>query len=269
MSGGTLRVTSALLGFALGAVAGAGMSVLVSSTADPVPNLVAGNVVSVEYDPAAAASIAVSVNIYNASDDDITALPTSIAGWPYAGDETGNQVLPARSWTELAITALPDCDRVLTNVAVVEVDATQHQIVIGPQVAERLSYVRQDYCGLDRHLYVEPELIAASSEGNSLRMDLRLPAHGRTMLGEQLITDAYAQSRGFIVEMDGLPATYTSDASLVLSARWSIRDCPAAVEGVLAPSIMFTTEDNVVVDSWLGDRGVAMLARYVATQCAD
>lgn len=266
---GPVRTRSALLVFVLGAVVGAGTVGLVSSAGNAPPNLVAGNVVGVEYDPAVAASISVSVNVYNASNRAITALPTSIAGWPHAGEKTGVQELPAKSWTELVITALPDCDRVLTNVAVVEVDATQHQIVIGPHIAERLSYARQDYCGLDRRLYLEGEPEAASVEGDALRMDVRLPAHGRTMLGEQLITNAFAQTPGWLVQVDDLPVTYPPDESTLVSVSWHIQDCRFAAENAVAPSIRFTTEGNVVVESWLGDRGAAMLARYVATQCTD
>jgi hypothetical protein len=253
--------------FALGAAAGAGVVGSVSSAASPSPNLVAGNGITVNYDPMADDSIAVSIDIYNASDHDLTALPTLVAGWAVAGDEPAPQVLFARSWTALSVSALPVCDEPLTDVVVIEADATQYQVATGPHLVEQLSYLRQNYCGLGSHVFIEPEPVSTSVEADALRMDLRMPAHRRPMLGEQLITGALSQTPGFTAEADGVPATLTADEPLAVSVLWQIQDCQTAAESVTGPSIAFTTDDDVVVESWLGDRGVALLARYVATQC--
>jgi hypothetical protein len=267
VTGGALRVSNSLALFALGAAVGAGAVGMASTAASRPPNLVAGQVVSVDYDPSAAASIAVSVEVYNAGDHDITARPVSIAGWALTGDESEPRVLSARSWTELALSAVPMCDGPLTDVIMIEADDAQHRVVTGRHLVERLSYVRQDYCGLGRHVFVEPEPVSTSIDGTELVMDLRLPAHGRTLLGEQVITGVYAQTPGFTVLATGVPALFRPDVALTISVRWHIEDCRVAARNVLNLGLTFITDGNVVVEAWFGDRGVALLTRYVAAQC--
>lgn len=264
-----MRVLAPAVLFGLGAAAGAGAVGLASNAAGSSPHLVAGQVITLDYSPSAADLIDVSVDVFNASDEELAVQPISIAGWADSGIEPAPQLMPARSWTAIAFRTLPECDVELTNVVVVGANSTPYEFVAGRHVLARLGEVRRDHCGLERRLFLEPEVISASIQDNALRMDLRLPAHGRTPIGEKLITNVGSPTPGFTVEVDGLPATLSADSPLALSTIWRVQDCRPADEGVIQPGITFITDDGFVVESWFGEHAVALLARYAEIHCTE
>lgn len=254
--------------FIAGSVAGAGAVALASSTSSPPPRLVTATF-GPNYELSSDGAIALTVDVFNPSDDDLPVTVTSIAGWPVPEGTLSKQVLAGRSWTQIEVNAALDC--AATPSDLIELDAGSELLVVSlePAIHDHLSFVHGEHCGSGRQVRVETEVESVSNVGDGLRIDLRLLGHGRQPIGNLQITDARTSLPGSSVTLVGLPAELGVDGSIVLTTHWTVHDaCVLAHEAMPEPNITFATGENFALDTWLGERGVAVFARYAAAECA-
>lgn len=253
--------------FVAGSVAGAGAVALASSS--PPPRLVAA-AFGLNDELTSEGAITFAIDVFNPSDDDIPVTVTSIAGWPVPDEELGTDVLVGRSWTEIAVNAALDCAAMRSDL--IELDARSESLAVAlePSVLGQLRFVHGEHCGSGRQLSVEAEIESVSDVGDGLRIDLRLPGHGRQSIGDLRITDARTSLPGSSVELARPPAQLGVDGAIVVTTKWTVHDaCVLAREAMPEPNITFATEENFALDTWLRERGVAVFARYAAAECVE
>lgn len=251
--------------FVTGTIAGAAAVALASSASSSPPSLVAGSLLSSDSENSAEGFVTLTIDVFNSSEADLPVMVRSFAGWPVS--ETDAEVLPARAWTQLEITTAPDCEEVLTEVMAVDVGSYPLDVSLDPGIGGILRRVRDEFCGLDAHVFAETKVASATADDQGLRMDIRLRGHGRRPLGDLQIIDSHSGLTGGTFNVTNLPEILGVDGSTVLDAYWTIDDCTEALLAIVRPAAIFITEEGVTVEAPLDDRGVAALARYIANEC--
>jgi hypothetical protein len=206
-----------------------------------------------------------TVDVFNTADRELTARPVSIGGWPI--DDAEPASLTARSWTPIRLTAVPDCEREPTTIFDLSIGGRPVAADLPSYAGEMLAYLRLDHCGTSRQLFVEPSIEATSADDAGLLIELRVPGHGRRRVGDVTITAIASEMLGVVVESDDFPATLPVDGALTLVTRWTVADCGAATRNHVVAAFQLLAADDTRVEAWLGDRGIAVLARYIAVEC--
>ncbi len=256
--------------FVAGTIVGAGAVALASSASSSIPRLVMGQLVLSEYELASDGAVTLTVDLFNTGRHDVSAIVSSVAGWPGPDAELAEYVLSARAWTQIDVNVVPDCDAQPTDVVELEIDTNRLVVPLEAALLDQVRFIRDDHCGLNRNLFLEGEVDSAVLDDGSLRMDLRLPGHNRPPIGSLHVTGAQAPLAGRVIEVTGTPAELTADESTVLTTQWTIDDCELALSALSEPgNFTLTTEEAFTLDIWLDDRGTALLARYTAAECAE
>jgi len=253
--------------FVAGTIAGAGAVALASSASGSPPSLVTAPLVHSDYERSVDNLATLAVDVFNSSEQDVPVVVRSIAGWPASRSETETKVLSARTWTHLEIIAAPDCDAVLTDVMTVDAGSYSIDVPLGQEIPRILRRVHDEFCGPDPYVFAEAEVESANADDQGLRIDLRLLGHGRRPVGDLQLIHARSRLPGSSFHVTNLPETLAVDGSTVLDAYWTVDDCTVALQAIIRPAVTFITQQGVVVEAPLDDRGVAALARYIANEC--
>lgn len=253
--------------FVAGTIAGAGAVALASGASGSPPSLVTAPLLNSDYERSAEGLVTLAVDVFNSSEQDVPVVVRSFGGWPVPGSETEPEVLSAGTWTQLEIIAAPDCDAVLTEVMAVDAGSDSLDVPLGQDIPHILRRVHDEFCGVEPYLFATTEVESATADDQGLRIDLRLLGHGRRALGDLQIIDARSPLLGSTFRVTNLPATLAVDGSTVLDAYWTIDDCTLALQAIARPAVTFTTQQGVVVEAPLDDRGAVALARYTANEC--
>lgn len=253
--------------FVAGTIAGARGVALASSASDSPPTLVIAPLLNSDYERSAEGLVTLAVDVFNSSEQDVPVVVRSFAGWPVSGSGTETEVLSAGAWTQLEIIAVPDCDVVLTEVMAVDAGSYSLDVQLGRDIPRILRRVHDEFCGLEPYLFATTEVESATADDHGLRIDLRLLGHGRRALGDLQIIDARSDMLGSTFRVTNVPETLAVDGSTVLDAYWTVDDCTMALQAPTRPAVTFITQQGVVVQAPLGDRGAAALARYIANEC--
>lgn len=260
------RATTLAALFVAGTIAGA--VALASSAAGSPPSLATGPVLTSDYGRSAEGLVTLAVDVFNSSEQDVPIVVRSFAGWQMSGNEPAGEVLPARTWSRLEITTAPDCDAALTEVMTLDAGSYSLDVPLDPGIPGILRRVHNEFCELEPYVFATAEAEAATADDQGLHIDLRLLGHGREPLGDLQITDARSRLPGSTFRVTNLPVTLAVGGSTMLDAYWTVDDCTVALQAIVRPAITFSTEEDVVVEAPLDDRGVAALARHIANQCA-
>jgi hypothetical protein len=260
-------VRSALLValFTAGAVVGAGAVEMGSSAADGPPTVIVGQRVEADFYGSLDDEIPFTVDLFNTDDRELTAVPVSIAGWPVDHAEPAS--LTPRSWTPVGLISIPDCDREPTAALELTVDGRPVEVELPSHAGGMLGYLLAEYCGTSQHLFVEPSVEASSVDDAGLQIEIRIPGHGHRRRGEIQVVAIRAEMAGVAVEADDLPVILSRDGALTLTTRWTVDNCGPATRSHVTPDVRLIGADGTEVNSWLGERGVAVLARYIAVEC--
>jgi hypothetical protein len=253
--------------FVAGTIAGAGAVALASSASGSPPSLVTAPLLNSDYERSAEGLVTLAVDVFNSGEQDVPIVVRSFAGWPVSGSGTDTEVLSARTWTQLEIIAAPDCDVMLTEVMAVDAGSYSLDVQLGRDIPRILRRVHDEFCGLEPYLFATMEVDSATADDQGLRIDLRLLGHGRRALGDLQIIDARPPLPGSTFRVTNVPETLAVDGSTVLDAYWTVDDCTVALQAIARPAVTFITQQGVVVEAPLDDRGAAAFARYIANEC--
>ncbi|HEX6336308.1 MAG TPA: hypothetical protein VFZ85_05090 [Jiangellaceae bacterium] len=261
------RSTTLAALFVAGTIAGAGGVALASSAAGSPPSLATGPLLSSDYELSAEGLVTLAVDVFNSSEQDVPVVVKSVAGWQVSGSEPDSEVLPARTWTRLEITTMPDCDAVITEVMTLDAGSYSLDVPLEHGIPQMLRRLHDEFCGLDPYVFATMEVASATADDQGLGMSLRLLGHGREPLGDLQITDTRPSLSGSTFRVTNLPVTLAVEGSTMLDAHWTVDDCTVALQAIVRPAVTFVTEERVVIEAPLDDRGVALLARYIANVC--
>ena len=176
--------------FVAGTIAGAGGVALASSASGSPPSLVTAPLLNSDYERSAEGLVTLAVDVFNSSEQDVSVVVRSFAGWPVSGSETETEVLSAGTWTQLKIIAAPDCDAVLTEVMAVDAGSYSLDVPLGQDIPHILRRVHDEFCGLEPYIFATTEVESATADDQGLRVDLRLLGHGRRAQGDLQLIDA-------------------------------------------------------------------------------
>jgi hypothetical protein len=212
--------------------------------------------------------VTLAVDVFNSSEQDVPVVVRSLPDGrcPGAG-RTDTEVLSAGTWTQLEIIAAPDCDVVLTEVMAVDAGSYSLDVQHGRDIPRILRRVHDEFRELEPYLFATTEVESATADDQGLRIELRLLGHGRRALGDLQIIDARSPLLGSTFRVTNVPETLAVCGSTVLDAYWTVDDCTMALQAITRPAVTFITQQGVVVEAPLDDRGAAAFARYIANEC--
>ncbi|HEX5994765.1 MAG TPA: hypothetical protein VFY84_06450 [Jiangellales bacterium] len=253
--------------FVTGSIAGAAAVTLASNASDAPPTLIAGPVSYVDYEQSADGLVSLTVEMFNASERAVPVAVTSIAGWLVSISDANTPVVPPGTWTQLEITAAANCDVERTNAIAVDAGAHKLAVELDQSLDHILHSVHDELCGSTPYVFATTEVESATADDQGLRIDLRLLGHGHRPAGDLHIIDAHSRLTGTTFHVANLPRELPVDGSTAVDAYWIVDDCPMALDAMVHPAVTFLTMEGVLVEAPLDDRGVAVLARYIAQRC--
>lgn len=264
----TPRMLSLAALFVAGTITGAGAVALASSSPSSPPNLVMGQLFRDNYELTSNGALTLAVELFNTGQEDVSVIVGSVAGWPTEGGP--GHLLSARAWTQIDISAVPTCDAPAVDVMALDVDGTPLSVPLEPVVLDQVRFILEEHCGSNRYVYLDSEVASAIEDDGRLRMDLRLPGHGRPPIGTLHITEGRSQLRGSVVELAHPPAALPATAPIVVTTYWTIDDCELALPALSEPPVLsFSTVEGFTVQTRSDSRGVAAVARHVAAECGQ
>lgn len=223
----TPRVAALAALFAIGGVAGASVTGLLTSEGSEPVALVAGQVVA---EPSDGGGLAVTLDLYNPTGRTVIVDLLAIGGSEVMTDGSAGHALAAHGWTAMTVEAMPECNDSVGASVDLAGDGVDERVPLSEAAVIQLSSVLRPYC--EGPIELDPVVVAATADGEGYRVDLQLPGHGRKALGGVPLEDV-AIGQFFMVStvhVEELPAMLMWDEPLDLVTHWTF-DCDDNVFG--------------------------------------